>query len=333
MSPRPSVDVLRVGIGWAGRMITKRTRTAGLILIAATIGAAAVAALTAAASLAIGPTDDYARIFPPRWLALIAVTLVLASLLVARMTSSTSGTRAAGMLGWAAAVFFFGASGGVVLDGFRAFFWATGIPSGDFATVDWPGATARAASLLAALVTVAWAWRLPAGRVRDAAGPAASARTRIVVAWCAVAFAVPYPLLKLVWWIQDDSNPGVDSAAGFPAMELLSFGAALVLVLLLTSSRRVPLPAWLLVTGGWCASMALLSMGFLMVFGLLAQATGVAAGSVVFASDGATLMVLCVYGTWLALGVVMLTATLTFIDARGSTRDAEHARATANVAP
>ena len=55
MSPRPSVDVLRVGIGWAGRMITKRTRTAGLILIAATIGAAAVAALTAAASLAIGP--------------------------------------------------------------------------------------------------------------------------------------------------------------------------------------------------------------------------------------------------------------------------------------
>lgn len=312
-------------------MMTKRTRTAGLILIAATIGAAAGAALTAAASLAIGPTDDYARIFPPRWLALIAVTLVLASLLVARMTSSTSGTRAAGMLGWAAAVFFFGASGGVVLDGFRAFFWATGIPSGDFATVDWPGATARAASLLAALVTVAWAWRLRSGHVRDAAA-AASARTRLAVAWCAVAFAVPYPLLKLVWWVQDHSVPPVDVTAGFPVMELLSFGAALALVLLLTSSRRVPLPAWLLVAGGWCASMALLSMGFLMVFGLLAQATGVAAGSVMFASDGATLMVLGVYGTWLALGVVMLTSTLTFIDARGSTRDAENARAATNIA-
>jgi hypothetical protein len=313
-------------------MITKRTRTTGPILIAA-IGAASLAALTAAAALAIGPTDDYARIFPPRWLALIAVTLVVASLLVARMTSSTRGTRVAGVLGWAAAVFFFGASGGVVLDGFRAFFWATGIPSGDFATVDWPGATARAASLLAALVTVAWAWRLRAGHSRDAAITAASARRRIVVAWCAVAFAVPYPLLKLVWRVQDDSNPPVGPTAGFPVMELVSFGAALVLVLLLTSSRRVPLPAWLLVTGGWCASMALLSMGFLMVFGLLAQATGVAAGSVMFASDGATLMVLCVYGTWLALGLVMLTATLGFIDARGSTRDAENARAAANVAP
>ncbi|MBM7831796.1 hypothetical protein JOE59_002501 [Agromyces cerinus] len=312
-------------------MITKRTRTAGPTLIAATIGAAAIAALTAAASLAIGPTDDYARIFPPRWLALIAVTLVLASLLIARMTSSTRGTRAAGVLGWAAAVFFFGASGGAVLDGFRAFFWATGIPSGDFATVDWPGAIARAASLLAALVTVAWAWRLRAGHARDA-GAAASARTRIAVAWCAVAFAVPYPLLKLVWWVQDRSSSPVDRTAGFPVMELLSFGAALVLVLLLTSSRRVPLPAWLLVACGLCASMALLSMGFLMVFGLLAQVTGVAAGSVVFASDGATLMVLGVYGTWLALGVVVLTATLGFIDARGSTRDAEHARAPASIA-
>ncbi|KRC59310.1 hypothetical protein ASE14_16295 [Agromyces sp. Root81] len=326
------MDVRRVGIDWAGRMITKRTRTAGPILITATIGTAAVAALTAAASLAIGPTDDYARIFPPRWLSFLAVTLVLVSLLVARMTSSKRGTRAAGVLGWAAAVFFFGASGGAVLDGFRAFFWATGIPSGDFATVDWPGATARAASLLAALVTVAWAWQLRTDPAGAAAGAAASARTRIAVAWCAVAFAVPYPLLKLVWWVQDDSNPPVDVTAGFPVMELLSFGSALVLVLLLTSSRRVPLPAWLLVAGGWCASMALLSMGFLMVFGLLAQATGVAAGSVVFASDGATLMVLCVYGTWLALGVVMLTATLGFIDARGSTRDAENARAHASIA-
>ncbi|WP_156891254.1 hypothetical protein [Agromyces subbeticus] len=313
-------------------MITKHSRTAGPILIAATIGAAAVAALTAAASLAIGPTEEYVRVFPPRWLAFIAVALALGSLLVARKTSSTRGMRAAGVLGWAAAVFFFGASGGAVLDGFRAFFWATGIPSGDFATVDWPGATARAASLLAALVTVAWAWRLRGGHTRDAAGAAASARTRIAVAWCAVAFAVPYPLLKLVWWAQGHSNPPVDLAAGFPVMELLSFSAALVLVLLLTSSQRVPLPAWLLVAGGWFASMALLSMGFLMVFGLLAQATGVAAGSVEFASDGATLMVLGVYGTWLALGVVMLTATLGFIDARGATRDAENARARASIA-
>lgn len=298
---------------------------------AAAIGTAALAIVTAVVSIAIGPTDDYARIFPPRWLTFIAAALLFVSLLTMRSARSRRTRRAGGALGWAAAVLFFGASGGVVLDGFRAFFWATGIPAGDFATVDWPGALARAASLLAALAAVLWTWRLRARSERTSGGThaATSARTRTALAWCAVALVVPYPLLKLMWWVQDASGRAVADRAGFPAMELLAFGAALLLVLLLTSSRRLPLPAWLLVAGGWIASMALLSMGFLMVFGLLAQATGIAVGSVSFTSGGATLIVLCVYGTWLLLGLVILAATLVFIDDRRSRRAALVERAEA----
>lgn len=62
--------------------------------------------------------------------------------------------------------------------------------------------------------------------------------------------------------------------------------------------------------------MTLLSMGFLMVFGLLAQLTGVAEAAVALPSDAATLMVLCVYGTWLMLGVVVLAATLQLMERR-----------------
>jgi hypothetical protein len=57
-------------------------------------------------------------------------------------------------------------------------------------------------------------------------------------------------------------------------------------------------------------------MGFLMVFGMIAQLTGLAEGVVAFSSDGSTVMVLCVYGTWLMLGVVVLAATLQLMDRR-----------------
>ncbi len=317
---RPSTDAPRAGVAWAGHMTTKQLETDASP--AAAIGTAALAIVTAAVSLTIGPTDDYARIFPPRWLTFIAATLLVVALLAERSAAPPRRRRGGGVLGWAAAVFFFGASGGVILDGFRAFFRATGIPAGEFATVDWPGALARAASLFAALATVLWTSRLRARKERTPEGtrPATSTFMRTALAWSAVAFTVPYPLLKLVWWAQDASGRAAADRAGFPVMELLAFGAALLLVLLLTSSLPLPLPAWLLITGGWIASMALLSMGFLMVFGLLAQATGVAAGSVSFTSGGATLLVSCVYATWLLLGLVTLVATLAFVDDRRSRR-------------
>jgi hypothetical protein len=276
----------------------------------ATSGAAVLAVLTSTTALVLGAAEDYARIFPPPWVVLVAVGLLLCSLLAAR---SAPAGHLASVLGWAAAVFFLGGSGGVVLDAFRAFFWATGVPAGDFDRVDWPGAVARTVSLLAALVTIHHTWSTGLG-IRRAADVGATARTRRALAWAAAVLVVPYPLLKLVWWGQALADPASAEHGLFPGMELLAFGAALVLVLLMLSPRTSPGLGRVLVVGGCGASMALLSMGFLMVFGMIAQLTGVAAGAVAFASDGATLMVLCVYGTWLMLGVVVLAATLQLMD-------------------
>ena len=269
-----------------------------------------MAVAASSTALLLGPAEDYALIFPPPWTTLVAAVLLLASLLAAR---SAPGGRAEAVLGWAAAVFFLGGSGGVVLEAFRAFFWATGIPAGDFSRVDWPGAVARAMSLAAALVTVHHTWRRAGLRVRSTK---TSSRTRAVLAGAATVLVVPYPLLKLVWWAQALASPTPAEQGIFPAMELVAFGSALLLVLLMLSSRTPPVLGRALVIGGWGASMALLSMGFLMVFGMFAQLTGLAEGVVPFSSDAATLMVLCVYGTWLMLGVVVLVATLQLMDRR-----------------
>lgn len=272
---------------------------------------AALAVVTAGTALLLGPTEEYALIFPPPWITFVAAGFLAAARLVPR-------GRARTVLGWAAAIFFLGGSGGVVLDVFRAFFWATGIPAGDFASVDWPGAAARAASLLAALVTVHHTWRHTGTAL--AADPGSSARTRRLLTGAAVVLVVPYPLLKLVLWARAVGDPAAGEHGIFPTMELVAFAAALALVLLMLSPRTPRGIARLLVVGGWGASMALLSMGFLMVFGMLAQLTGVAGSAVPFSSDGATLMVLCVYGTWLMLGVVVLAATLRLLDRQGAQR-------------
>ena len=277
------------------------------VIVAGTAVLAVVASTTA---LLVGPAEQYALIFPPPWVTLIAAGLLLAALLAAR---TAQGGRAELVLGWAAAVFFLGGSGGVVLDAFRAFFWATGIPAGSFARVDWPGAAARAVSLVAALVTVHHTWSRIVLRTY---GTGAGSRTCGVLAGATVVLVVPYPLLKLVWWAQALARPAAAERGLFPAMELLAFGAALVLVLLMLSERTPSALGRVLVVGGWGASMTLLSMGFLMVFGLLAQLTGVAEAAVALPSDAATLMVLCVYGTWLMLGVVVLAATLQLMERR-----------------
>jgi MFS family permease len=280
---------------------TARWRRSG----AALTGTAILAVVAAGTALLLGPTEGYALIFPPPWVTFLAVGLLVAARLAPR-------GRAGTILGWAAAIFFLGGSGGVVLDAFRAFFWATGMPAGDFASVDWPGAAARAVSLLAAVVTVHHTWRhADAPKVAD---PESSARTRKLLTGAAAVLVAPYPLLKLVLWVRAVGDPSPAEHGTFPTMELVAFGAAFVLVLLMLSSRTPRALARVLVAGGWGASMVLLSMGFLMVFGMLAQLTGVAEGAVPFSSDGATLMVLCVYGTWLMLGVVVLAATLRLMD-------------------
>ncbi|MFI7064580.1 hypothetical protein ACIBL3_26555 [Kribbella sp. NPDC050124] len=249
------------------------------------------AALASAVALVVGPGADYARIFPPSWLGLIGAGLAVLSLALQRHRA---------VAGWAAVVVLLGASGGVMLDGFRAFFAVTGIPAGEFASVDWPGAVARGLDLVAALTTIVFTWR-----ARPAAVPVGA---RWMLGWGGVVLSVPYPLLKFAWWLEGGS--------GFPAMELTAFATAAVwVVLLTTTSPGHGLLRFVLAAGGWFSSLALLSMGGLMVFGLLAQVTQVAGAPVRFGTGAASLTVTGVYGSWLALGVVMLASTLLFLDA------------------
>lgn len=183
----------------------------------------------AALALSTGPGADYSAIFPPVWTGLIGAGL----LGIAALLGSGSPGRWAQVAAWVAAVVLLAASGGVLLDGFRAFFATTGIPAGDFAEVDVPGAIARACALAASFSAVQFARRI---RVRARSTRAsASGRGRRVVGLLGVLLCLPYPLLKLVWWLQGEDG---SYSVGFPGMEFLAFAAAAVVLIGLTLPRR-----------------------------------------------------------------------------------------------
>lgn len=273
---------------------------------AAALGAI-LAGGAAALALAMGPGADYSAIFLPVWTGLVGAGLLVVALLI----GSGAPGRWAQVAAWVAAGVLLAASGGVLLDGFRIFFATTGIPAGDFAEVDVPGAIARTCALAASFSAVQFARRI---RVRArSARASASGRGRRVVGLLGVLLCLPYPLLKLVWWMQ-----GADGsyAVGFPGMELLAFATAAVVLIGLTS-RRAPAAARVpLLIAGWLGAFALLSMGGLMVFGILAQVTGLAASPIAFGDSGRIILVTAVYSTWLLLGLALAAATVLCGEAR-----------------
>lgn len=264
----------------------------------------------AALALRMGPGADYSAIFPPVWTGLVGAGLLGIAVLLVLLGSGAAGRWAQGTA-WTAAVVLLGASGGVLLDGFRAFFAVTGIPAGDFSEVDVPGAIARACALVASFSAVQFARRM---RVRARSTlAAASGRGRLIVGLLGMLLCLPYPLLKLVWWMQ-----GADGsfAVGFPGMELAAFAAAAVVLLGLTLTRTPDEARAPLLVAGWVGAFALLSMGALMVFGVLAQVTGLAASPLTFGDPGRIALVTAVYGTWLLLGVALAAATVLCGEAR-----------------
>lgn len=251
--------------------------------------AAAAAAATAAVLAPHQPTYD--RGFAPAWVTLAGAALAL---LFAWTERAWAGRIAAVLLLWA--------GGGVVLDGFRAFFWATGIPAGDFAQVNWAGAATRGAGLLtSALLVFALA--------RRARGPW---RERPWLGYTAFTLAFPYPLLKLYWSFGGGAARPEPYTEGFPYMEsvMLLGGAALALALVQPWGRRLPrLP---LLVPAWAATGALVSMGALAGFGTVAQAVGLSDGPVDFGDPPTVAMVGAVYGSWLLFGLALGGATLTY---------------------
>lgn len=273
--------------------------------------AAAGALIAGAAGLLVllmGPGADYALIFPPPWLGVLGAVLLAAALAL----RAAHRPHPAEVGAWAAAVLLLGGSGGVVLDGFRAFFAVTGIPAGSFAEVDVPGAIARACALIAALTALLLARALRRRRRGGATRPG-SPGSRRLLRGLGLAACVPYPALKLLWWASGDT--------GAPVMELALFALAAGGILALTARRGSGLPRWLVIGGGRAGALVLLSMGALMVFGLLAQVTQLAAAPVAFEGPAGSGIVLGVYSTWLLLGIVVAAATVQYEERSASVVD------------
>jgi len=260
---------------------------------------AMIAGAAGVLALLRGPGADYALIFPPPWLGAVGALALAAALALRALHRPLPAEVGA----WSAAVLLLGGSGGVVLDGFRAFFAVSGIPAGSFAVVDVPGAVARAGALIAALSALLLAREIRRGRAGAAAAPGAPGPRRLLRT-LGLAVCVPYPALKLLWWADGD--------AGAPVMEAALFALAAGGILVLTAPRRTRLPRGLVIGGGWAGALVLLSMGALMVFGLLAQVTHLAGAPVAFEGAAASSIVLGVYSTWLLLGIVVAAATVQF---------------------
>jgi len=283
--------------------MTSRTRSA---LAAVACVAALLAGLL---HLRGGPPTGYAAVFAPPWVVPVAATVALVAIGVRAGSPPARRLRTGVVLGWAAVVLLFWGSGGLALEAFRAFFAVTGIPAGDFADVDVPGAVTRALSALAAVTTVLATWDA-ARTARHPAVPGPRWPRYVALAMC-----VPYPSLKIYWWLGGTAGRAEAGTGGVPWMEVALFATGALVVLGLTGSRATGRLRPVLLAAGWLGSTAALTMGALMVFGTLAQLLGVSAGPVDLDAGVITLLVGMTYGSWLVVGVVLLAATLRAHDA------------------
>lgn len=273
---------------------------------------AVLAVLSCLAALAAGalqlrgaPPTGYAEVFAPVWVAPVAA---VAGLVAAGLGPRLP--RVAVPVGWAAVVLLFWGSGGLALEGFRAFFAVTGIPAGDFAEVDVPGMVVRTLSALAAVTTVLYTWGV--GRRLRPAARGGRHRPR----YLALAMCVPYPSLKVYWWLGGTFGRPEPHTGGVPWMELVLFATGALVVLGLTGPVVEGRLRPALLAAGWLGSTAALTMGALMVFGTLSQLLGVSDGPVDLDAGAVTGLVAMTYGSWLVVGVALLAATLQAHDDR-----------------
>jgi len=278
--------------------MTSRTRPLPFRLALAVVCCTA-ALLAGLLHLRGAPPSGYSAIFAPRGVVPVAAAVALVALGL-----SARSPRVGGPLAWVAVVLLFWGSGGLALEGFRAFFAVTGIPAGEFAEVDVPGMTVRALSALAAVTTVL--------TTADAARSARSvaAPWRRWPRYVALAMCVPYPSLKLYWWLGGTVGRPEGSTEGVPWMEVALFAAGALVVLGLTGPRATGRLRPLLLAAGWLGSTAALTMGALMLFGTVGQLLGLTAGPVDLRAGAITGLVAMTYGSWLAVGVALLAATL-----------------------
>ncbi|WP_415644777.1 hypothetical protein [Stackebrandtia soli] len=264
------------------------------------------------------PRLDYTVGFAPWWVMLTATVLGGTAVTIISVIRSPLGKHVS-IIGGTAAVLFLWSASGVVLDGFRAFFAITGIPAGDFSTVDWPGMVCRTASLLACGAIGYTTLRARRSRAKICA-VCKTATPPLVTGhrWhgiAAAALGIPYPALKLYWWCGGVVARPESSTEGFPTMELLAGAAGLLVSLALVHPWGRVLPRWALLSAAGVATTMLISMGSLSVLGTLSQLLGITDGPVPL-TDDSMWMVAAVYGTWLLFGLALLGAIAYYVEKR-----------------
>ncbi|WP_329619450.1 hypothetical protein OG357_02155 [Streptomyces sp. NBC_01255] len=307
----------------ANDRVTNDSRTPPVAVPRSSSVPVAVSALGAAATLATWAVQPYlpggrdyitSLGIVPGWAPCAAGLLGLGATLA--ISRGVGRRRPVVAVGWLASVLLLWAAVGVVFDGFRAFFWATGIPAGDFAQVDWPGFLTRAAAFVAtvALARTVLAYQRVTGTGCDRCGrtPDAEAWQAAWPAYAACVLACVYPAVKFSWWLGGEfGRPADFNETGAPVMSALLLAGSVLLALALVRPwgrrlpRRVPLLA------GWSLASLHILQGLIPVFAGVNRLFG--GPELPFGSeDDNFLVITTVYGSWSLFGLSLAAAALSY---------------------
>lgn len=251
---------------------------------------------------ALSSEHDYATRYgyaTPAWVSLAAAVAGLLTVLVRHRRPTGRAPLGAGAV---AAVLLLWASAGVVLDLFRAFFWFTGIPAGEFGLVDWRGAVGRIAAAAALVPTALIMLRADAERATDR-------RPGRWPALVAAGLALVYPGAKFYWSLGGTIARPNPYPEGFPAAESVILVGGVTLSLLLMRGMRTRLLQAGLIATGWLVSLVTLNQGLLPIFGMINYGLGGPMPAAVAESSGLGWMIAVLYGSWAALGAFLVIAT------------------------
>lgn len=150
------------------------------------LGLCAAVAVAGALQQLVHDRPDYAEVFGPLWLPLAAAGFAAAGIIM-QLTARPRSPRLRGALSWSGLLLMLWAAGGMLIDLLRVV--SLVIPSLMPAEgVDWLGLATRALACAVAVVLAHLAL----------ARPSALASTRVATwyGYAALAFALPYPVLK-----------------------------------------------------------------------------------------------------------------------------------------
>ena len=236
---------------------------------------------------------DYAQIFSPNWLPLVAAGFAAAGIIL--LNARPELLRLGRALRWSGLLLMVWAANGLPFDLLHL---AGLMPLG----VDWAGLATRTLALAAAVVLARQAL----------ARPAAPASTRAATWYGYVAFglALPYPVLRTCWALGGELGlmwPGAAGHGFAPWLLSIPWLLAAALSLLLASTWR-RMPRRLLLAAGWSATVIVAMIGPAACWSLITTSvrgdTGV---------EGMAIWVPCLfYSSWFLWAIAAGAATRSY---------------------